>query len=367
MGRLFWKFFISFWLAQVVSVGLVGVTLWATKSDVPGRPDMFVSAPPPPQHRPEGDGDHAPPPFGPPPARAVMPLLPILAGALISLLFAALLAAYFARPIRALRSGFAAVADGQLELRIGPSMANRHDELGDLGLHFDHMANRLKLLIGAQQRLMHDVSHEMRSPLARLQAAIELLEQQPARGPELVARLQRDIGRMDALVGELLTLARVDSGMTAKREEAVDLAEVVADIVEDAQLEANAKDCPLHVSINQELVVQGNHELLHRALENVVRNALRHSPEHKAIEISGSCHDGRLWLSVADSGPGVFKADLERIFEPFFRSSPANGGSGYGLGLAITRSVIGSHGGSVSAQNQPAGGLMISIELPQAD
>jgi signal transduction histidine kinase len=365
MGRLFWKFFISFWLAQVITVGLVGVSLLVMQDDKPGRPGMIDPAPPPPQHPPEAGRAHAPPP-APPPARAVLPLLPVLAGALISLLFAALLAAYFARPIRVLRSGFAAVADGQLELRIGPSMAHRHDELGDLGQHFDHMANRLQLLIGAQQRLMHDVSHELRSPLARLQAAIELLEQQPSRGPELSARLQRDIGRMDVLVGELLTLARLDSGTSVQREEEIDLAEVVADIVEDAQLEADARDCTLRVSINQPMPIRGNHELLHRALENVVRNALRHSPEHAAIEISGSCQAGRLQLSVADSGPGVFKADLERIFEPFFRSSPASGGSGYGLGLAITRSVISSHGGSVSAQNQPAGGLQINIDLPLA-
>jgi len=296
----------------------------------------------------------------------MMPLLPILAGALISLLFAALLAAYFARPIRALRSGFADVAAGQLSRRIGPSMAHRHDELGDLGLHFDHMADRLQELIGAQQRLMHDVSHELRSPLARLQVAIELMQQQPLRGAELVERLQRDIGRMDVLVGELLTLARVDSRMTERHEEPVDLAEVVADIVEDAQLEADAKNCSLRVTIPQSLVTRGHHELLHRALENVVRNAIRHSPQHAVIEIAGSSSAGRLHLSVADTGPGVFEADLTRIFEPFYRSTAADAGSGYGLGLAITRSVISTHGGSVRAQNRPGGGLLVSIDLPQS-
>lgn len=365
MGRLFWKFFISFWLAQVVSVGVVGVVLWTMHGDQPGSPGFFEAAPPHMQS-PAASPGYAPPPGPPPSARAVMPMLPIVAGAVISLLFATLLAAYFARPIGVLRSGFADVANGQLARRIGPSMAHRYDELGDLGLHFDHMANRLQLLIGAQQRLLHDVSHELRSPLARLQAAIELLQQQPARGPELVERLQRDIGRMDALVGELLTLARVDSGMTERREELVDLAEVVADIVEDAQLEASAKDCTLRVSINQPLVIRGNHELLHRALENVLRNALRHSPAHASIDISGSCRDGRLQLAVADSGPGVAEDDLTRIFEPFFRSVPAVGSSGYGLGLAITRSIIGSHGGSVSALNHLPGGLLICIDLPQA-
>ena len=367
MGRLFWKFFISFWLAQVVTVGLVSVTQWATKSAEADHPLQFDPASRPPPPPPEAGRDHPPPPPGPRPARALLPLLPIMVGALISLLFAALLAAYFARPIRVLRSGFAAVAQGQLERRIGPALGGRHDELGDLGQHFDHMANRLQLLIGAQQRLMHDVSHEMRSPLARLQAAIELLQQQPARGPELVERLQRDIGRMDALVGELLTLARLDSGMTEQRQELVDLAEVVADIVEDAQLEASARNCRMRVSISQPLIVRGNHELLHRAVENVLRNALRHSPAAAPIVIQGSCSAGRLQLSVADSGPGVAEADLARIFEPFFRSAPTNDGSGYGLGLAITRSVISSHGGSVVAQNRPAGGLLIRIDLPLAD
>jgi len=359
MGRLFWKFFFFFWLAQVVTSIGVGVAIWLEHPAHRSGADVFDGGPPRPP--PGFSGTDRPPP---PPHHLPLPLLPILAGSVVSLLFAALLAWYFARPIRTLRAAFESAAGGKLETRIGASMGRRNDELADLGKDFDYMAGRLQNLLEAQRRLLHDVSHELRSPLARLQAAADLMRQQPERGAEFVERIERDTSRMDKLVGELLTLARLDAGMTGKLDEEVDLREVVADIAEDARFEADAKRCSIEADLNGPIVVWGSHELLYRAIENVVRNAVRHSPEGGTVAISAHSVDGRLRVTVEDSGPGVFDSDLDAIFDPFFRSGPGQSVAGYGLGLAISRRVVEAHGGSISAANQVKGGLTVTLLLP---
>ena len=364
MGRLFWKFFIIFWLAQFVASTGVGVMVWL-EHRANGDPLRPFSPPPPPAGahfagKPPGDGQ--PPP--PPPQRIAPPLLPILAGSLVSLVFAALLAWYFARPIRTLRSAFAAVADGKLETRIGGAMGKRNDELADLGHDFDHMADRLDKLIETQRRLLHDVSHELRSPLARLQAAADLMLQQPERGAEFVDRIQRDTARMDGLVGELLTLSRLDAGMAGRLDEDVDIYEIVVDVADAAGFEAQLKHCTIACHLADTLIVRGNHELLHRAIENVVRNALRHSPEDSCVTIAVEVKDARLALTVSDQGPGVADGDLGAIFEPFVRGAGAPSSTGHGLGLAITRRVALAHGGSVHAENRAGGGLAVTIEIP---
>lgn len=359
MGRLFWKFFFIFWLAQVATSVGVGVAIWLERPAHGAGANVFNGGPPP---RPPGfSGTDRP---LPPPHHLPLPLLPILAGSIVSLLFAALLALYFARPIRNLRAAFDSVAGGKLETRIGASMGRRNDELADLGKDFDHMAGRLQNLLDAQRRLLHDVSHELRSPLARLQAAADLMRQQPERGAEFVERIERDTARMDKLVGELLTLARLDAGMTGKLDEDVDLREVVTDIADDARFEADGGRCSIEVDLNGPVVARGSHELLYRAIENVVRNAVRHSPKDGTVTISAHSVDGRLRVAVADSGPGVFDGDLGAIFDPFFRSDHGQSGAGYGLGLAISRRIVETHGGSVSAANQVKGGLIVTLLLP---
>jgi len=360
MGRLFWKFFLFFWLAQVVTAAGVGITVWLEHSGDQSGIRFFDGEPPPPPKFRGADRplhppglSHSPPPLG-----------PILAGSLASLFFAAFLAWYFARPIRSLRAAFESVADGKLETRVGTSMGHRNDELADLGKNFDHMAGRLQNLIETQRRMLHDVSHELRSPLARLQAAADLMQQQPERGAEFVQRIQRDTARMDTLVGELLTLARLDTGMTGNLDKEVDLYEIAVDIADDARFEADGKRCSIQVDVNESLVLRGNHELLHRAIENVVRNAVHHSSEDGIVVISAKLADGQLSIIVADSGPGVLEEDLAAIFEPFFRSGSTGATTGYGLGLAITRRVIEAHGGKVSASNRPAGGLLVTLKFP---
>jgi two-component system OmpR family sensor kinase len=306
-------------------------------------------------------------PRGAPPS----PLLPLAIGTLASLGFGALLAWYVARPIRHLREAFAALSEGRLETRVAPLIGRRRDEVADLGRDFDGMAQRLQALIAAQRSLLHDVSHELRSPLARLQAAIGLLRQNPQRLDASLERIEQEAERLDELVGELLTLSRLEAGGAARpleRRERVDLVDLVASITADAHFEAEASRRAVVFSGEGELPADARVELLHRAVENVVRNAVKFTAEGTAVEVSvarSPSGDAAL-VTVADRGPGVSPAELESIFEPFYRGAGAPPGPGFGLGLAIARRAVEAHGGRVRARNRPVGGLQVEIELPLA-
>jgi signal transduction histidine kinase len=375
MGRLFWKFFFFFWLAQVITSAGVGVAIWLLRPG-PGPAPLILTPPPAlagkgaqaPQER---RGFAMPRNFEPKERRLIEPLfppwlLPLLASSAVSLLFASLLAWYFSRPIRSLRQAFESVASGKLDTRIGASMGMRQDELADLGAGFDYMTERLQNLMEGQRRLLHDVSHEMRSPLARLQAVTDLIRQQPERSAELLERMERDMGRMDQLIGELLTFARLDAGMAGDLTETVDLFELVCSIADDAQFEAAQKNCRIVVHFHEPIFIRGNRELLHRAAENVVRNALRYSPEGGQITIAKKINAAKqqVEIHISDEGPGVRDDDLKSIFDPFFRCAGAGDPPGYGLGLAITRRIIEAYGGHVAAINQENGGLLVTLCLP---
>lgn len=370
MGRLFWKFFFFFWMAQVVSSLGVGFAFWIERGERLREPPPMMSPPAPRAGESPDRNAGGPPPrgadFRPDHFPLARPLTPILAGSVVSILFAALLAWYFSKPIRSLQRAFGAVAEGKLGTRIGKSMALRRDELADLGHDFDLMAERMQQLIESQRRLLHDVSHELRSPLARLQAASDLIRQQPERAAEYVARIERDTGRVDRLVGELLTLARLDNGMAGNLDEEIDLDAALHLIAEDAEIEAQAKNCVIDLRVTAAPVLRGNYDLICRAVENVVRNALRHSPPGGRIEIAASADAkaGGVRISVADEGSGVLSVNLERIFEPFFREGSAQSSDGYGLGLPITRRIVQSHGGRVTAANRPTGGLEVTLWFP---
>ncbi|HEX2198102.1 MAG TPA: ATP-binding protein, partial [Burkholderiales bacterium] len=290
------------------------------------------------------------------------PWVLVAAGALASLAASALLAWYFARPIRHLRWAFRAAAEGRLETRVRPLMRGRRDEIADLGGDFDAMAQQLQKLVAAQRRLLHDVSHELRSPLARLQAAVGLIRQDPGRLEASLERIEREVARLDALVGEVLTLARLEGGTAAGAVATVDLADLVANVAADARFEAEAAGRGVRLDSIEELQVPGRAELLHRAVENVVRNAVKHTGAGTTVEIGLSRTAHQAQLSVRDRGPGVGAEHLERIFEPFYRA----GSSGFGLGLAIAQRAILAHGGTIRAQNAPEGGLLVEIQLPLA-
>ena len=308
----------------------------------------------------EASQRHSPPPS---------PLLPISIGVLASLGFSALLAWYLAKPIHHLRGAFDAAAAGKLDTRIGPRMGRRRDEIADLGRDFDRMAGQLQILVGSQRRLLHDVSHELRSPLARLQAAIGLARQQPEKLDASLDRIERESGRLDELVGELLTLSRLEAGMSGAADEEVDLVELVAGIADDARFEAEATGRQVKFAGAGEAIVKVRAELLHRAFENVIRNAVKYTREGTAVEVwvERRTVPDCLIVTVADRGPGVPESDLPAIFEPFFRGGVGVKTAGFGLGLAIARRAIEAHGGRIRAMNRPDGGLRVEIVLPMGD
>jgi two-component system OmpR family sensor kinase len=301
----------------------------------------------------------------PPPSATLLPVLPVIMGLLTSLLFSAVLAWYLAKPIRYLRAGFESFAKNQFDTQVSLAMGRRRDELADLGREFDHMAHQITTLMAAQRHLLHDVSHELRSPLARLQAAIGLARQQPDKIDTSLDRIEREAGRLDELVGEVLTLSRLEAGVTNSVKEEFDLTELLDSVIEDARFEASTKNVAVNYLESHEILINADAELIHRTLENILRNAVKHTPPGLSIQVEmDSSLDGRqVHLRISDQGHGVADEQLTSVFEPFFRGS-GNSQIGFGLGLAIARRAVEVHGGSITARNKPEGGLQIELILP---
>jgi two-component system, OmpR family, sensor kinase len=294
------------------------------------------------------------------------PLAPwqlIAIGAVTSLAFSAFLAWYLSRPIRSLRWAFDSAAAGRLDTRVSPRIGSRRDEIADLGRDFDRMAQQLQSLVASQRRLLHDVSHELRSPLARLQAAIGLARQDPGKVAATLERVERETSRLDAMVGEILTLARLEARTSAPAKEPVDFAHLVASIAEDARFEAAAMGRQLSLDIAGDARITGDPALLHRAVENVVRNAVKFTAPASGVNVSLSTVNERALLAVTDHGPGIPSDELHKVFEPFYRAAGTDA-SGFGLGLAIAQRAVQAHGGSIRAMNVSSGGLRVEIELP---
>lgn len=306
-----------------------------------------------------------PPLGGRPPDKPPRPILPIIAGTLTSLVFSALLAWYFAKPIRNLRSAFDELSKGHLHTTVAPLMGNRRDELADLGRHFDNMAAQLRMLMDAQQRLLHDVSHELRSPLARMQAAIGLAYQQPEKTAATLNRIERESQRMSDLIGELLTLSRLEAAETNTLNEEIEISGLLDEIVEDARFEADSKQVSIEYAGIEEVSGQGSGELIHRAVENVLRNAVQHTAPGTTLVMAAKFdHNQRqLRVTIDDQGRGVPEDELTAIFEPFFRGSHQDKRNSTGLGLTIARRAVALHGGKISAANRPEGGLSVEMAI----
>lgn len=292
-----------------------------------------------------------------------------LSGLIVSFISSFLLAWHFSKPVRLLRKAFKSIAQGDLNTRISPEIGWRRDEIADLGHDFDHMASQLQNLMTSQRRLLHDVSHELRSPLARLQVSIGLARQQPEQTQATLERIEHEAERLNELVGEVLTLSRLEAGVATSTDEYVDVLELLDTVVDDARFEASAlkRSVVLHSSDDASLIIPADGELLYRALENVVRNALYHTPAETTVTVTAYQNKvtNTLHITVDDQGGGVPFDEIELIFEPFQRSGKGKHEyQGYGLGLAIARRAIDSHHGSIRANNRPEGGLRISIELP---
>lgn len=285
---------------------------------------------------------------------------------LTSLLFSGRLALSISRPIETLRDGLKAVSKGDFDINVSKQIGKRYDEFAELGRDTDSMAEKLKQLIDAQRRLLHDVSHDLRSPLARLQLAIGLMRQKPEVTEQMLQRIEQECHRLDSLVGEVLTLARMESGVPQPKEDYIDLIELLKSLVDDAQFEAKDSGSVIQLQLDDALhegiIIQSRGELLLRAFDNLIRNALQHAGRgcHINIEVHQELDD-MLVIEIADNGPGVADNNLASIFQPFFRS---NNNPGDGLGLAITKRAIEVHGGTISAYNRPTGGLCMHVRLP---
>jgi signal transduction histidine kinase len=275
-----------------------------------------------------------------------------------------ILAVHLAAPLRRLRQAVDRFGRGDLSTRVH---STRKDEIGELSQAFDEMAGRIETLLEAERRLLLDVSHELRSPLTRLEVAVDLALTSEDRGVSF-GRIKRDIGRLSVLVNELLQLTRAEGDPSVHNLEHVRVDEMLDVLVEDCDVEAEAKGCRLDLSAQEPCTVLGEPELLRRAVENVVRNAIRHAPAGTSIKIDLELHGELTTIVVRDHGPGVPDELLGAIFEPFFRveghRSRASGG--VGLGLAIARRAVNLHRGRISAHNARPG-LMVQIELPRAE
>jgi two-component system sensor histidine kinase CpxA len=276
-----------------------------------------------------------------------------------------------------LRGATQKLASGDLTARAGMPASRRHDEMAELMRDFDRMAERLEDLVTAQNRLLTDISHELRSPLARLNVALELARQRS--GPEArsaLDRIDRETNRLNQLIQRLLTIARLEAGDESIEKIPVHLEQIINEIAKDAAFEAQGRGCQVEATIVDDCVVVGSPSLLHSAIENVVRNAIRYTYDGTSVEVRLEQGVGQqngasvpeAVVRVTDSGPGVPEDALDKLFRPFYRIDDARGRQtgGVGLGLAITDRAVRLHGGTIRVSNRPQGGLMVEIRLPLA-
>jgi two-component system sensor histidine kinase CpxA len=273
------------------------------------------------------------------------------------------LALYLTSPVRMLEKAVERFGRGDLSARVG---SNRRDELGQLARTFDRMAGRIGTLLTAERRLLLDISHELRSPLARLGVAVELARSGDDANSAL-NRIQKESDRLNALVGQLLQVTRAEGDPSSLRRAPLRLDELVQQLVDDSSIEAAAHGCELKYEKREPVTVAGDAELLRRAVENVIRNAIRHAPRETAVEVSLTRDNGNAVVGVRDQGSGVPEEALPRLFDAFYRvegdRNRASGGTG--LGLSIARRALELHRGSIRAKNaQP--GLEVEMELPVA-
>ncbi len=354
VGRLFWKCFAVLWLAMVAAFVCAGLY-------------MRLSG-------------HAPPPPPSEPSRWLF-LIPVLSGAAVGLPVAFALAWYLAKPLHHLSMALRHAARARFDVRVLPLLGSRRDELVELAREFDHMAALLQQAAAQHRQLFHDVSHELRSPLARIQAAVGLMQQNPQSGLVMAERIAREAEQLDRLIEELLTLHKLEAGAIGPVRERVDVMELLTDIAQDAAFEAQARACAVTLDAPGSFVAEVAGETLYSAFENVVRNAVKYTATNTTVEIHAQVSappnpDGGdvKWLevSVCDRGPGVPAELCETIFEPFRRLEPhrhegaAQAVPGTGLGLAIAQRALALHGGSIRAMPRAGGGLCVTARLPSA-
>jgi len=353
----------------------------------PGGPDPRPSGPPPGNFRPSRSAPQIVGADGSAYTVLLMPRRPSIFGALslpaisLTILFIALvvtaltswwLAQHLSAPIRRIQAAARALASEHLEvrasagLRVSAGLEGRRDEVAVLARDFDAMADQLRANRGAITQLLRDISHELRSPLARMRVALGLARQPPADLSRQLDRLEREIERLDSLISQVLKLARLHGTDAPFARETFELDEVIEEVVRDANFEGAVKNCRVLLHGAAAAAVNGNRDLVRSAIENVLRNAVRYSPQDAPVDVSVARAESGVAILIRDRGPGVPDRDLERIFESFYRvaESRARDTGGEGIGLAITAQVMKAHGGSARAANCQQGGLEVRLSLP---
>ena len=298
----------------------------------------------------------APPPFN---VWSFVPYYVLILAAVALLCW--LIALTIVRPVRQLAGAVDRFGSGDLATRVSDP---RGDEVGDLGRAFNRMAERIETLMTAERRLLQDISHELRSPLARLHLAIELARSAPDR-EHAFGRIQREVDRLTTLVETLIEMTRAEGDPATRKSQPVALAAVVDDVVQSCELEAHARHCRIVVSGDRAGTVVGDPELLRRAVENILRNAIRYAPEGTEIAVRVDAHNTSTEISVRDGGPGVPDEALPRLAQPFFRADDSRDSAtgGVGLGLSIAQRAIHLHHGTLSAENAHPG-LRVTLTVP---
>jgi two-component system sensor histidine kinase CpxA len=270
------------------------------------------------------------------------------------------------KPVERLQSSARSLAAGNLDARVGEEFSSRRDELGVLARDFDVMAEHVRNLIASKEDLLRGMSHELRSPLARLRVALGLARRPGEDLSRQLDRIELEAERLDTLIGQMLQLSQLRAAEPAHLREEVELTTLLTEVVEDARLEANAQNKEVAWAPNMSVTVEGDQRLLRSAIENVLRNAVRFTASGTAVRAQLQHEDSRARLLIEDEGPGVPDPELARIFEPFYRvaESRDRDSGGTGLGLAITARIVALHGGKVTARNGAGGGLHVEIALP---
>jgi two-component system, OmpR family, sensor kinase len=276
------------------------------------------------------------------------------------------LARYISKPLERLQSSARSLAAGNLEARVGQEISSRRDELGVLARDFDTMAEDIRTLIASKEDLLRAMSHELRSPLARLRVALGLARRPQADIVKQLDRIELEAERLDTLIGQMLQLSALRAAKPILPSEPIDLTSLLSEVVEDARLEASAADKQVDWKPGENLWLNGDHDLVRSAIENVLRNAVRFTEPGSAVAVSLQTERGDALIAIEDRGPGVPEAELTQIFEPFYRVAEARDrdSGGTGLGLAITARVVGLYKGQVRAQNAATRGLRVEIRLP---
>jgi two-component system sensor histidine kinase CpxA len=286
---------------------------------------------------------------------------------LISGIICYLLTLYLTRPILRLRDATHELAIGHLSARAAADMGRRRDEIGSLVRDFNQMAERIETLVTSQQTLLRDISHELRSPLARLNVALGLVRQRAGEQAQpMLDRIEREAERMNQMIGQLINLARMETQASPEQSAPVQLDDVVRQVADDAEFEAQQRNCSVHLSQAKPVTTEGNPDLLRSAVENVVRNAVRYTAPGSSIDMNLKSDDGWAIVEVSDHGPGIPDADLDKVFRPFYRVADARDreSGGTGLGLAIAERAVRLHGGTVKAENRKDGGLTVTMRIP---